>query len=67
MCSARRRRWREAGGGSGHLVRTIGIARARLKIALMNPAYNMRRCVMLCQRAIQVPNGFDGSAASAAA
>ena len=55
------------GGGSGHLVRTIGIARARLKIALMNLAYNMRRCVMLCQRAIQAPNGFVRSGASAAA
>ncbi len=51
----------------GHLVRTIGIARARVKIALMNLAYNMRRCVLLCKRAIQAPNGFDGRGASAAA
>ena len=51
----------------GHLVRTIGIARARVKIALMNLAYNMRRCVLLCKRAIQAPNGFDGKGASAAA
>jgi len=51
----------------GHLVRTIGIARARVKIALMNLAYNMRRYVLLCKRAIQAPNGFDGRGASAAA
>jgi len=51
----------------GHLVRTIGIARARVKIALMNLAYNLRRYVLLCKRAIQAPNGFDGRGASAAA
>ena len=51
----------------GHLVRTIGIARARVKIALMNLAYNMRRYVLLCKRAIQAPNGFDGRGASAVA
>ena len=51
----------------GHLVRTIGIARARVKIALMNLAYNMRRYVLLYKRAIQMPNGFDGRGASAAA
>ena len=51
----------------GHLVRTIGIARARVKIALMNLAYNMRRYVLLCKRPIQAPNGFDGRGASAAA
>ena len=50
-----------------HLVRTIGIARARVKIALMNLACNMRRYVLLCKRAIQAPNGFDGRGASAAA
>ena len=55
------------GCGGGHLVRTIGIARARVKIALMNLAYNMRRYVLLCKRAIQAPNGFDGKGASAAA
>ena len=55
------------GCGGGHLVRTIGIARARVKIALMNLAYNMRRYVLLCKRAIQAPNGFDGRGASAAA
>ena len=55
------------GSGAGHLVRTIGIARARVKIALMNLAYNMRRYVLLCKRAIQAPNGLDGRGASAAA
>ena len=51
----------------GHLVRTIGIARARVKIALMNLAYNMRRCVLLCKRQIQATNGVDRRGASAAA
>lgn len=55
------------GCGGGHWVRTIGIARARVKIALMNLAYNMRRYVLLYKRAIQMPNGFDGRGASAAA
>ena len=50
----------------GHLVRTIGIARARVKIAMMNLAYNMRRFVLLCRREIQDLNGFDGSGACAA-
>ena len=31
----------------GKLVRTIGMARARVKIGLMNLAYNMRRLVQL--------------------
>ena len=51
----------------GHLVRTIGMARARVKIAIMNLAYNMRRFVLLCRREIQDPNGFDRRGASAAA
>ena len=55
------------GCGGGHWVRTIGIGRARVKIALMNLACNMRRYVLLCKRAIQAPNGFDGRGASAAA
>jgi len=50
-----------------HLVRTIGMARARVKIAIMNLAYNMRRFVLLCRREIQDPNGFDRRGASAAA
>ncbi len=51
----------------GHLVRTIGIARARVKIALINLVYNMRRFVLLCWREIQTPTGVDGRGASAAA
>lgn len=51
----------------GHLVRTIGMARARVKIAIMNLAYNMRRFVLLCRREIQDPNDFDRRGASAAA
>ena len=51
----------------GHLVRTIGIARARVKIALMNLAYNMCRYVLLCKRQIQAPDGFDGRGACAVA
>jgi hypothetical protein len=31
----------------GRLVRTIGIARARVEIGLQNLAYNIRRCVVL--------------------
>jgi len=31
----------------GKFVRTIGIARARVKIGMMNLAYNMRRLVWL--------------------
>ena len=37
----------------GKLVRTIGIARARTKIGMMNLAYNMRRYVWLEQSATQ--------------
>jgi IS5 family transposase len=51
----------------GHLVRTIGIARARVKIAMMNLAYNMRRFVLLCQRAIHDLSSFDRRGASAVA
>lgn len=51
----------------GHLVRTIGIARARIKTALMNLAYKMRRYVLLCKRAIEAPNGVDRRGASTAA
>ena len=50
----------------GHVVRTIGIARARVKITMMNLVYNMRRFVLLCRREIQDPNGFYGRGASAA-
>jgi IS5 family transposase len=51
----------------GHVVRTIGMARARVKIAIMNLAYNMRRFVLLCRREIQDLNGTDGRGASAVA
>jgi len=34
----------------GHIVRTIGIARARAKIGMMNLVYNMRRLVQLVKR-----------------
>ena len=51
----------------GHLVRTIGLARASVKIALMNLAYNLRRFVLLCKREIQAPNGFDRRGACAVA
>ena len=51
----------------GHVVRTIGMARARVKIAMMNLAYNMRRFVLLCRREIQDSNGSDGRGASAMA
>jgi len=37
-------------GLMGLFVRTIGLARARLKIGLANLAYNMRRFVWLCDR-----------------
>jgi IS5 family transposase len=51
----------------GHVVRTIGMARARVKIAIMNLAYNMRRFVLLCRGDIQVWNGADRTGASAVA
>lgn len=34
----------------GLIVRTIGIARARVKIGLANPAYNMKRLVWLSSK-----------------
>ena len=51
----------------GHVVRTIGMARARVKIAMLNLVYNMRRFVLLCRREIQDANGFDGRGASTVA
>lgn len=51
----------------GHVVRTIGMARARVKIAIMNLAYNMRRFVLLCRGEIRVWNGTDRTGASAVA
>ena len=37
-------------GPMGLMIRTIGMARARVKIGLANLAYNMRRYVWLCRR-----------------
>jgi len=34
----------------GHLVRTIGLQRARVKIGMMNLVYNMQRLVQLIRR-----------------
>ena len=51
----------------GHVVRTIGMARARVKIAMMNLVYNMRRFVLLCRRQIQELSSFDRRGACAAA
>ena len=31
----------------GHIVRTIGLARAKVQIGMMNLAYNMKRLVQL--------------------
>ena len=39
----------------GKLVRTIGIARARTKIGMMNLVYNMRRFVWLTRNGIRAP------------
>jgi hypothetical protein len=36
----------------GKLVRTIGIARARTKIGMMNLVYNMRRLVWLARNGV---------------
>jgi IS5 family transposase len=38
----------------GKIVRTIGIARARLKIGMMNLGYNIRRLVQI-ERAAAAP------------
>ena len=37
-------------GPMGHIIRTIGIARAKVKIGLTNLAYNMRRFVFLTEK-----------------
>ncbi len=34
----------------GHIVRTIGLGRAKIKIGLMNLVYNMKRLVQLIKR-----------------
>jgi IS5 family transposase len=54
----------------GHLVRTIGLARARVKIGMMNLVYNMKRLVQLIKRdvsAAAVRYAHDRRGASAAA
>ena len=51
----------------GHVVRTIGMARARVKITIMNLAYNMRRFVLLCRGEIQRWNCANRAGASVVA
>lgn len=52
----------------GHLVRTIGLARARVKIGMMNLVYNMKRLGQLIRRDVQAalagsnPHGRGASA-----
>jgi hypothetical protein len=40
----------------GHLVRTIGLQRAKVKIGLMNLVYNMMRLVQLIKRDVKTVN-----------
>lgn len=51
----------------GHIVRTIGLERARVKIGLMNLAYNMRRLVQLVARDVRRLAGHSGIPVTAAA
>jgi len=54
----------------GHVVRTIGLARARVKIGMMNLVYNMKRLVQLIKRDALAAAGVyahDGRGAPAAA
>lgn len=54
----------------GHIVRTIGLARAKVKIGMMNLVYNMKRLVQLIKRDISaagVRYAHDRRGASAAA
>jgi len=54
----------------GHIVRTIGLARANVKIGMMNLVYNMKRLVQLIKRdmsAAGVGYAHDRRGASAAA
>ena len=41
----------------GHLVRTIGLQRAKLKIGMMNLVYNMMRLIQLIKRDVKSGNG----------
>ena len=53
----------------GHIVRTIGLARAQVKIGMMNLVYNMKRLGQLLKRdaqaalAVSNPHGKGASAA----
>jgi len=40
----------------GHIVRTIGLARAKIKIGMMNVVYNMKRLVQLIKRDVCAAN-----------
>ena len=54
----------------GHLVRTIGLARAKVKIGMMNLVYNMKRLGQLLKRDAQaavVASTAQGRGASAVA
>lgn len=54
----------------GHLVRTIGLARAKVKVGMMNLVYNMKRLIQLIRRdmsAARVRYTHDRRGASAAA
>ena len=46
---------RGTAGQGGHLARTIGLARAKVKIGLINLVYNMRRLVQLLERDAKAP------------
>ncbi len=54
----------------GHIVRTIGLARAKVKIGMMNLVYNMKRLGLLLKRDVQTamaannPHGRNASAAA---
>lgn len=43
----------------GHIVRTIGLARAKVKIGMMNLVYNMQRLVQLIKRSVSVASVHD--------
>jgi IS5 family transposase len=40
----------------GHIVRTIGLARSKVKIGMMNLVYNMKRLVQLIKRDVRDAN-----------
>jgi hypothetical protein len=40
----------------GHIVRTIGLARAKVKIGMMNLVYNMKRLGQLIKRDVRAAN-----------